>query len=357
MYQCYNLTMAFVPNSFIMLKDFVLSIHDMWTTGDIDGDTDDWVAVLTASKKRDLVVYVPGARFLKVQKFVKDNGIDLRLIGPGHPEVEWCALNATSICKCAPLSKADSVLVDAIRRRKDNSSNAAQGQTFDPTVKGPNYNFKATMNNLGISKEQMDSLFPNQYPSDLTKQTCRSLLQELPPVIQEFVSAFAVLKVVCPPPAHLPFAVGLLDPAKGKGSNAIECMKMLCSSGANGCVKECDDTTVFFANLVKRFRLQTDSRTIQNYVTASKTDRPEVLANALAGVIHLAQQRVRINGESMYSDGPFAPLSSITNAVVSPELVIDPPLYDAVALLACVHRYDEQKFIQDKPSIDFLLSL
>lgn len=337
----------------INMLNFVVSIHDMWIPGENDGDTDDWVAVFAAMIKRDIVVYVPGSRFHRVQDFIQKHGIDINLIGPGHPESDWCVTNATSICKCAPLTIDDKPLVDAIRRRTDNTSNSAQGQTFDPSVKEPNFNFKATMNNLGISKEELDILFPHQYVSDLTKQCCPSLVQSLPPVIQGLVSSFAVLKVVCPPPAHLPYAIGLLDPTKGKGSNANECMKMLRNSTSAVVIEE-SDTPTFFKNLVDHFHLNIHTDMITSYVTLSKTDNQIVLANALAGIIHLAQQCVIVNDEPMYySSNQFARLSDIKN--VHSKAVVDPPLYDAVALLACLAGYTAQQFKDEKPSIQFLL--
>jgi hypothetical protein len=330
---------------------FRISVHDPWITGLIDGDTDDWVAINELIQRENAIIYVPGKRYEIIKDFVLRNNLSVRIIGPGHPYLEWFVKNAHSVCKCAPLTHLDMTFLHFLRNRPDNSLNAAQGQTFDPTVNGPNYNFKATMANCHIDKDELDSLFPRQFPSDLTKQHSVQVIQDLPPVLRDLVNAFAVLKVVCPPPPHLPFAVGLLDPAAGKASNATECMYMLAQLGF-GSINP--DTPEFFAKLVEKYKLRTDSSMIQEYVAKSNTARPLVLANALAGIVHLAQQAVRVDDTALYySESGFARLDSLTN--IYSRVRVDPPLYDLVAVLAWLNAYSAERFIREKPKLKQLL--
>ena len=250
----------------------------------------------------------------------------------------------------------------------DNSNNAAQGEVSDETIGGkPNFNFA---NSTGATTEEWNDWFPNQYNSNKTKQPCPEFVESCPPAIKAALDGFAFGKLVCPPSAHLVFATGLLLKAKGKAVNAEDTKHLLIINGLATNVSpasiEHPDPAVFFKEYAELNQLDLGRPMITKYVEASKTAYPEQLAEALAGLISLAQNTATIGGVPLYAvneagseelfNERFLEMSELSDLNVI--LVgLTHHLYDPVAVSAFMLGFTAEQFNTDTPRLAVMLGL
>lgn len=199
------------------------------------GDNDDWLLIyyFYSLFKSNLTVYIPyvikagTTHYLSVKDDFEADGI--KVVTESSEDLEKIVLEADIIGYMAPLSNADSTLLKALFNRENNSLNFSQGQIYNETTKGPDYNFLASnVSSWRIGQKDFDvdfikELFPTQYKSSSTNKSTdiENIFSLIPDVSKHknIIVSCAICNCFCPPSNQLAFTMGLYCPKVGKGNN------------------------------------------------------------------------------------------------------------------------------------------
>lgn len=226
--------------NFVLITDpAILKFGDI--KGLKNGDVDDLVAMIASiylksfSDIENVYFYIPvekfndqgNNRFTLIKNLkTKAEIFDTCVITDNSDGLNEIFAKTAFFGYCAPVSTDDKILIDHLNMRKleDNLLNYSQGESFNVTINGPDYNFltsnvdswKDPNNSKQMNNDLLKRLFPTQYKSSYTNIAYdpKNLINSFPLIneIVDIISVYGILKLICVPSPTLSFAGGLYCP-------------------------------------------------------------------------------------------------------------------------------------------------